>query len=123
MSPHRLASLFRLLAALALLAAALLFFAAPLRTLAARLERGGNPLAGVFGPAPGFLARIDSRPKGASIRIDGRDRGKTPFLGNVACSRGEKIAIEIEAQGYQPWKRELECRVDGQLEISAQLSR
>lgn len=123
MSPQRLAALCRLLAALALLAAVLVFFAPPLRTLGAQLGRGGNPLNGYLGPAQGFLARIDSQPRGATVRIEGKNRGETPFLGNVACSGGEKIRLEIEAPGYRIWKRELECRADGQLEVKAQLSR
>jgi hypothetical protein len=119
----RLAGLLRLLSALALLAAVLVFFELPLRALATRVGQDGNPLAGLFGPAKGFLARIGSQPSGAAIRIDGKARGETPFLGNVACGQGDKVLIEIAAPGYQTWRRELECRVDGQLEIDARLAR
>ncbi len=119
----KLAGLFRLLAALSLLVAALVFFELPLRLLAARAGAIGNPLAGLFGPAPGFMATIQSQPPGAAIRIDGKNRGVTPFLGNVAGRQGERVAVEIALAGYKPWKRELDCRENGQLSVEAKLSR
>ena len=122
-SYQRPAEICRLLAAFALLAAVLLLFELPLRAGLAQVLRSSNPLAGLFGPARGFFARIDSQPSGAKIRIDGKNRGETPFLGNVDCRQGDKVEIEIEAKPYQPWRRELECRENGQLEIDAKLSR
>lgn len=123
MSPFRVARLLRVAAALALLAAAIFFFEAPLRSLYARAGNAGNPLDRVLGPSQGFFARISSRPSGAAVEIDGKLRGETPFLGNVACSPGEKVAVAIAAPGYRPWRRELDCRKDGQVEINATLER
>lgn len=122
-SEPRRAELCRLLAAVALLAAVLMLFQPPLRLLVAKVAGGGNPVAGFLGPSKGFLARIGSQPPGATVLIDGKARGVTPFLGNVACAQGEKVRLEIEAAGYAPWRRELECREDGQLEVDARLSR
>lgn len=119
----RLAGLLRLCAALAILAAVWIVFEPPLRALAARIGQAGNPLAGVLGADQGFLARIGSSPPGAAVAIDGKQRGETPFLGNVACGQGDKVLIEIAAPGYQTWRRELECREGGQLEVDAKLTR
>lgn len=116
------ADLCRLIAALSLLLAVLIFFELPLRALLAQAGTG-NPLSGLFGPAKGFLARIDSVPSGAHIRIEGKDRGETPFLGNVSCRKGDKIHVEVSAPGYQLWQRELVCREDAQLELMARLKR
>ena len=113
----------RLLAAAALLAAVLILFQLPLRGLFAKVAAGGNPVAGFFGPSKGFLARVGSQPPGAKVLIDGKVRGETPFLGNVACTQGQKIQLEIKAEGYAPWRREIDCREDGQLGVDAQLSR
>lgn len=117
------AELCRFLAAACLLAAVLVFFRLPLLVLAAKTGELGNPLAGYFGPAEGFFARIHSAPSGARIRIDGKERGETPFLGNVECSAGEKVVIEVDLHGYDIWRRELECRENGQLEVDAKLKR
>lgn len=124
----RLAGLLRLCAALAILAAVLIVFQLPLGALAARIGTSGSllsgiPLAGLFGADQGFLARIDSQPSGAAVAIDGKYRGETPFLGNVACGQGDEVVVEITSAGYQPWRRELECREGGQLEVDAKLSR
>lgn len=118
-----LAELCRLLAAACLLAAVLIFFRLPLSVLAAKTGQMGNPLAGFFGPAEGFFARIHSTPGGARIRVDGKERGETPFFGNVECSPGERVVIEIESTGFEIWRRELECRENGQLEVDAKLKR
>lgn len=118
-----LAELCRLLAAACLLAAVLVFFRLPLSVLAAKTGQMGNPLAGFFGPAEGFFARIHSTPGGARIRVDGKERGETPFFGNVECSPGERVVIEIDLTGFEIWRRELECRENGQLEVDAKLKR
>ena len=117
------AELCRLLAVACLLAALLVFFRLPLLVLAAKTGEIGNPLAGLFGPAEGFFARIHSSPSGATVRVDGKERGETPFFGNVACSAGERVVIEVELTGFEVWRRELECRENGQLEVDAKLKR
>lgn len=118
-----LAELCRLLAAACLLAALLVFFRLPLLALAAKTGQMGNPLAGLLGPAEGFFARVHSTPSGAKIRVDGQERGETPFFGNVECSAGEKVVIEVDLAGFEIWRRELECRKNGQLEVDAKLKR
>lgn len=120
---RKLADLCGLLAAIALLAAVLLVFELPLRALAAKAGAMDNPLGSLFGPSAGFMARIGSRPSGAAIIVDGKKRGVTPFLGNVACHQGEKVKIEIELAGFEKWTRELECRENGQVTVDAKLSR
>lgn len=119
----KLADLCRLLAAVALLAAVVLFFELPLRALAAKVGAMESPLGSIFGPSAGFMAAIGSQPSGAAVKIDGKKRGVTPFLGNVACHQGEKVKIEIELAGFEKWTRELECRENGQLTVDAKLSR
>ena len=118
-----LVELCRLLAVACLLAAVLVFFRLPLSVLAAKAGQMGNPLAGLLGPADGFFARVHSTPSGAKIRVDGKERGETPFFGNVECSAGDKVVIEVDLAGFEIWRRELECRENGQLEVDAKLKR
>jgi hypothetical protein len=112
------AQVFRILAALQALALAILLFQAPLRDALAELRadaltEDGDPNA--------FMVQIVSDPSGATITIDGRDRGATPFIGNVPCRVDQKVTIEIAKPGHKTWRREVECRHGGSLRVSARL--
>jgi hypothetical protein len=115
------AQLLRLLAALFLLLAVLNFFRPQLVAFVDVGSQGAEGLAAMLDPPKGFMVQALSEPGGARIEIDGRDRGFTPFLGNVSCREGEDVVLTVRAPGYQPWQRKVACREDGQLEIKAQL--
>lgn len=117
------AQLLRLLAALFLLLAVLNFFRPQLVAAIDAGSQGAGDLASFFDSPKGFMVQALSEPGGARIEIDGRDRGFTPFLGNVSCRKGEEVVLTVRAQGYQLWQRKVDCREGGQLEIKAQLER
>ncbi len=123
MKARRLADLCELLAALALLAAVTIFCepraARPRQPRRRPRPSGRRPLR-----PGGRLHRPHRFAAGRRRHHDRRQkRGTTPFLGNVACSQGEKVKIEIELAGFAPWRRELECRENGQLTVDAKLSK
>jgi hypothetical protein len=126
-SRRRTAGFLRWISALATLVAVLLLFRAPLARVLPGLDRGlaatGLDSAFRLGPAPGFNLRADSVPSGAELWIGGELKGTLPMLGNVICRSGDSVELEVRLDGYEPWRRELECREGGQLEVTARLKR
>ncbi len=80
------------------------------------------PLPEVLSPsAKGFMVRVVSEPSGATVWIDGDERGRAPLFGNVACSEGQEVVIEVAAAGHPRWRRTVPCRVGGELTVRARL--
>ena len=124
---YQIASGLRLLSALALLCLAVAVFWQPLqRVLApgAAPELRQLPLPKLFGPKPdkGFMVRVVSRPSGATVSIDGAERGSTPLFGNVVCQEGQQVHVAVAKQGFPVWSRTVPCRVGGELTIQANLT-
>lgn len=123
-----LAAALRWVAALATLAAVVLLFRAPLaHTLLPGLDRtlsvSGVDAALHLGPAPGFQLRAASEPPGGELFADGEALGTLPLLGNVVCRNGQEVELEVRLAGHAPWRRTVECREFGTLEITARLER
>ncbi|MEO1086190.1 MAG: PEGA domain-containing protein [Acidobacteriota bacterium] len=119
----RLAALCRAASAACALALAITVFSGPLLTLLPdRLSSTLDAIPGI-GASRGFVAQILSEPTGATVRIDGVERGTTPFFGNAQCRRGNEVAIEVQAEGYATWRRKLPCREGDTLRATARLER
>ncbi len=69
----------------------------------------------------GFHVRILSEPSGAEVKIQGKSKGHTPFIGNVQCRNEQEVIFEVSLKGFRPWVRNPLCRVGGTLEINARL--
>ena len=122
----RLVAALRLLAAGSGLALALVLFARPLGQAlgpAAELAEGQARRAwpGAQGGAKGFVVLASSEPPGARLVVDGRPRGRTPMVANVACRDGASVQLRLELPGRRPWSRTVACREGGQLEVRARL--
>ncbi len=121
----RLASGLRLLSALSLVLLALAVFWQPLRhvvrpRVAPMLQH--LPLPEIFRPSPsGFLVRVVSEPLGATVSIDGTERGSTPLFANVTCQQDQEIRITVEKPGFPAWRRTVRCRVGKELTVRARL--
>jgi hypothetical protein len=70
----------------------------------------GCALLGIFGyqllpqPVPSVHLEVVSAPNGAQVRLDGHlQNGKTP-LRLSGLSTGQRYALSVEMQGYQPWQ-------------------
>lgn len=118
----RSSDLWRALAAACALVASVGLWSDPVAALVDKLSAGrvSWSLPGA-GAAPGFNARIETVPSGAEVRVDGQDRGTTPFLGNIVCREGEPVSIEVSKKGFRPWVRNPLCRHGGTLEVTATL--
>ncbi len=125
MGRARLAGCLRGLSGLALVVLALAVFWQPLRAVLGPKEVPvvqKVPLPRVLRPsAKGFMVRVVSEPRGATVWIDGEERGRAPFFGNVACDEGQEVMIEVTAPEHPRWRRTVGCRVGGELTVRARL--
>jgi PEGA domain len=55
------------------------------------------------GEAPSGTLMVFSEPLGATVRIQGRDVGTTPFAVDNTW-RGDAVPLEVVLPGYRPWK-------------------
>jgi serine/threonine-protein kinase len=62
---------------------------------------------------------VDSDPRGAEIRIDGRPTGNTPF--RVSNLNLGAVRVEIRKSGYQAWTREVTLQPGKTLQVEAEL--
>jgi serine/threonine protein kinase len=47
---------------------------------------------------------IRSQPEGATVRVDGVDRGTTPLVMDNEYPQGTEISVQVSMPGYKPWK-------------------
>ena len=86
---YRLAGCLRVVSMLSLVVLALALFWQPLRAVLGPkvipvVQK--IPLPEILRPsAKGFMVRVVSEPRGATVWIDGAERGRAPLFGNVAC--------------------------------------
>jgi hypothetical protein len=64
---------------------------------------------------------IDSNPRGARIRIDGRDLAATPLM--VRQLRPGTHTLELRLPGYRPWTQRLTVAAGDDRRITATLER
>ncbi len=75
-------------------------------------------LAGVGGPG---TLRVDSRPEGATVRVDGQVLGHTPVHQDYA-PRADRVRVEITKRGYRTWRGEIVHAKQG-IQVDAHLVR
>jgi hypothetical protein len=59
--------------------------------------------------------RLESRPKGAFVAIDGERRGRTPLA--VEIERGAQAKVRFSLRGYVTERRELSAESDQTLRV------
>lgn len=69
-------------------------------------------------PSTGSL-RITSTPKGATVYIDGAERGRTPLT--LADMGTGSYDVVLELQGYEPWKETVSVQGERTAELSPEL--
>ena len=47
---------------------------------------------------------IRSQPEGATVRVDGVDKGTTPLVMDNEYPQGAEISVQVSMPGYKPWK-------------------
>ena len=62
--------------------------------------------------------KMNSRPKGASIYVDGDYIGKTPFEFEVSAVKHE---LMLQLQGHGDWKAQLDLSKGGKVPLSIRL--
>ncbi len=123
---YRAAGCLRVVAGLSLVVLAVAVFWRPLtRTLgpdiAPAVQRLGLPRLWQPSSAKGFMVRVASEPSGATVSVNGAERGSTPLFANVPCDEGQQISIVVEKQGFPRWQRDVSCRVGKELTVRARL--
>lgn len=95
----------------------------PLRyTSAADLIRGAEvPSTGVIGPP--HTMTIDSYPSGATVWINGRQVGRTPFLKGISYPPGHILELELELRGYVRYSTRATVADSGDLDLRIPLDR
>jgi hypothetical protein len=63
------------------------------------------------GPLPADYLYLQSTPPGATVKVDGTERGQTPLL--LANLPDGRLAVELQAPGYDPLRRVFELPADG----------
>lgn len=122
----RTIELLRLLSAVSLLLLVILLLRQPLTWLLGDRVTGAatslSPSALLPPPkAKGFHLEASSEPSGAILRINGKEHGTTPFIGNVICRADDPVLLEVEAAGMKAWQRTVPCRQGEVLRINARL--
>jgi hypothetical protein len=69
----------------------------------------------------GFGLSVESEPKRAAVRVDGRDVGETPLVTTVDCAPGDEVVIEVHKKGRKPQRRTTTCREDTLVELRVKL--
>jgi hypothetical protein len=121
-SRRRRTDFLKVAAALSWLALAVGVFRVPLEVALGPLARGAG-LDRLAPPAPGCVLRVTSEPPGGRLSVNGIGRGEAPMIANVFCKEGQPIHLRVEAEGYSPWEREVECREGQSLAVEARLSK
>ena len=78
------------------------------------------PLRFTLQPATGTL-RVESEPPRASVKLDGRDAGRTPMVGLSVMPGSHELRVESE--GFRPWVRKINASLGETVEITAHLDR
>jgi TonB family protein len=78
------------------------------------------PLRFTLQPATGTL-QIESEPKAASVKLDGRGVGATPLVALPVVPGGHEL--RIESPGFRPWSRKVNVALGETLSVTAQLER
>jgi serine/threonine-protein kinase len=78
------------------------------------------PLRFTLQPATAML-RIESEPKAASVRLDGRGVGVTPLAALPVTPGAHEL--RLEKAGYRPWVRKVSATLGETLKVTAQLDR
>jgi len=69
----------------------------------------------------GFGVSVESVPAGATVVVNGEERGETPITTSVECKPGEPVRVEIRKQGLRAVRRSTRCRQDQLVELAVQL--
>lgn len=73
------------------------------------MQRPVRPDAGATLKSLGLVS-IMSNPSGAEVLIDGGYVGKTPLVLKHPVRRGQAYAVELEAEGYEPWSQSVRAK-------------
>lgn len=69
----------------------------------------------------GFGLSVESTPPGATVLVNGKERGETPLTTSVECKPGEPVRVEVRKPGVRPERRTTRCREDQLVELSLEL--
>ena len=89
--------------------------AATVASIQIELQQGADPP-----PAPVVGAlRVESRPPGATVVIDGREAGTTPTVVSDVAAGARSVRLELA--GYQPWETTVDVPASDQVRVGASL--
>ncbi len=68
----------------------------------------------------GFGVSVESEPPGASVLVNGQERGETPLTTSVECQPGDPVRVEVRTRARGE-VRTTACRADRLIEMSFRL--
>ena len=72
-------------------------------------------------PFQGFGLSLETEPEGASVTVDGRALGETPYLGALRCEPGAKLSISLSRPPFAARELTTLCRADTLVKLRIRL--
>jgi hypothetical protein len=69
----------------------------------------------------GAILSLESRPPGASVRVNGTDQGETPVMVGLECVPGKPVVIVFSLRGFESTTHRTACPRDALITVKAQL--
>ncbi len=67
------------------------------------------------------ILMVESEPEGASVRVDGNDKGNTPASITLDCVPGKPIKVDVARKGYASAQHLTFCRNDTMIKLYVRL--
>lgn len=67
------------------------------------------------------ILMVESEPEGASVRVDGNDKGNTPASITLDCVPGKPIKVDVARKGYENAQHLTFCRTNTMIKLYARL--
>jgi hypothetical protein len=64
---------------------------------------------------------LESRPSGATVRVNDTDQGETPVTVGLDCRVGEPVAIEFSLRGHESTTHRTVCPRDSMITVNVRL--
>ncbi|MEL6546091.1 MAG: PEGA domain-containing protein, partial [Myxococcota bacterium] len=72
--------------------------------------RGGGRVRPMLGDTDSMMVVVRSTPSGATLTVDGVERGETPAGLDTRCAPDTNVVIQLKARGYRRWRRDIPCQ-------------
>lgn len=75
-----------------------------------RSTGAGARVRPMLGQTESMMVVVRTVPPGALLTVDGKERGETPAGLDTRCDKGTPVTLEVHAEGYRRWRRQVPCQ-------------